>query len=102
MWRTDYNRQWILNGSDVFHQNLPENQCIFIRGFRVERTLRLFSRIRAAAEPKPDPSGNDDELGTDGPSYTAETLERQAELMFLQRQEVWREVIQTFGLTCAM
>ncbi|KAI9467413.1 hypothetical protein BJY52DRAFT_1350099 [Lactarius psammicola] len=49
-------------------ENLPENQCIFIRGFRVERTLRLFSRIRAAAEPKPDPSGNDDELGTEAVS----------------------------------
>ena len=32
-----------------------------------------------------------------GSLATAETLERQAELMFLQRQEVWREVIQTFG-----
>ncbi len=32
-----------------------------------------------------------------GSLATAETLERQAELMFLQRQEVWREVVQTFG-----
>ncbi|KAF8263058.1 hypothetical protein EI94DRAFT_1704292 [Lactarius quietus] len=41
-------------------ENLPESQCISIRGFRVERTLRIFSKIRAAAEPKPDPSGNDE------------------------------------------
>lgn len=32
-----------------------------------------------------------------GSLATAETLERQSELMFLQRQEVWREVAQTFG-----
>lgn len=32
-----------------------------------------------------------------GSLATAEALERQSELMFLQRQEVWREVVQTFG-----
>ncbi|KAF8264577.1 hypothetical protein EI94DRAFT_1831716 [Lactarius quietus] len=42
-------------------ENLPENQCLFVRGFRVERTFRIFSKIAAAAEPKPDPSGNDAE-----------------------------------------
>ena len=39
---------------------------MFIRGFRVERTFRIFSKkIRAAAEPKPDPSENDDEPETE-------------------------------------
>ncbi|KAH9066183.1 hypothetical protein EDB87DRAFT_1573806 [Lactarius vividus] len=37
-------------------ENLPESQCIFIRGFRIKRTfLGKMPRIRAAAEPKPDP-----------------------------------------------
>ncbi|KAI9511932.1 hypothetical protein F5148DRAFT_1280314 [Russula earlei] len=35
-------------------KNLPENQCIFIRGFRVARTLRVLPRqLRAAAKPAP-------------------------------------------------
>ncbi|KAH9070983.1 hypothetical protein EDB83DRAFT_2673770 [Lactarius deliciosus] len=41
-------------------ENLPENQCIFIRGFRIKRTfLGKMPRIRAAAEPKPDPRKRD-------------------------------------------
>ncbi|KAH9021278.1 hypothetical protein EDB83DRAFT_2231297 [Lactarius deliciosus] len=43
-------------------EDLPENQCIFIRGFRVKRFLGLFSRIEGAAEPKPDPRGNGRQL----------------------------------------
>ncbi|KAH8998264.1 hypothetical protein EDB86DRAFT_825160 [Lactarius hatsudake] len=43
-------------------RNLPENQCIFIRGFRVKRFFfGLVPRIRGAAEPKPDTRGNDGE-----------------------------------------
>ncbi|KAH9038288.1 hypothetical protein EDB84DRAFT_1437254 [Lactarius hengduanensis] len=45
-------------------ENLLENQCIFIRGFRIKRTfLGKIPRIKAAAEPKPDPrrSGSDRE-----------------------------------------
>jgi hypothetical protein len=35
---------------------------MFIRGYRVERTFRIFpKKIRAAAEPKKDPSGNDEQ-----------------------------------------
>ena len=41
------------------NQNLPENQCIFIRGFRVARFSRIIPRLRAAAGharlPDPDP-----------------------------------------------
>ncbi|KAH9066175.1 hypothetical protein EDB87DRAFT_1732214 [Lactarius vividus] len=41
-------------------ENLPENQCIFIRGFRVKRIFfRTISLIKAAAEPKPDTRGDD-------------------------------------------
>ncbi|KAH9163728.1 hypothetical protein EDB89DRAFT_482398 [Lactarius sanguifluus] len=36
-------------------ENLPENQCIFIRGFRMKRIFfGTIPRIRGAAEPKPD------------------------------------------------
>ena len=35
-------------------QNLPENQCVFIRGFRVTRVLGiLHRRLRGAAGPNP-------------------------------------------------
>jgi len=29
-------------------QNLPQNQCIFVRGFRVTRILSLWPRLRGA------------------------------------------------------
>ncbi|KAH9066169.1 hypothetical protein EDB87DRAFT_1589299, partial [Lactarius vividus] len=55
-------------------RNLPENQCIFIRGFRVKRFFfGLVPRIKAAAEPKPDTRGNDPEPEKEGvpiPSVT--------------------------------
>jgi hypothetical protein len=37
-------------------EDLPENQCIFVRTFRAKpNLLRLTIKIEAAAEPKPDP-----------------------------------------------
>jgi hypothetical protein len=33
---------------------LPQNQCVFIRGFRAKRTFFWTIRMRAAAEPLPD------------------------------------------------
>ncbi|KAH8998269.1 hypothetical protein EDB86DRAFT_2912058 [Lactarius hatsudake] len=43
-------------------ENLPENQCIFIRGFRIKRIFfRTITRIKAAAEPGPDTPGDDSE-----------------------------------------
>ncbi|KAH8991261.1 hypothetical protein EDB92DRAFT_687617 [Lactarius akahatsu] len=39
--------------------NLPEDQCIFVRGFRVARAFKLFPRLRGAAGYTPDPSGPD-------------------------------------------
>ncbi|KAH9021558.1 hypothetical protein EDB85DRAFT_413948 [Lactarius pseudohatsudake] len=42
-------------------ENLPEDQCIFIRGFRVKRIFGIIPWIRAAAEPEPDTRGNDRE-----------------------------------------
>ncbi|KAH9070966.1 hypothetical protein EDB83DRAFT_2365601 [Lactarius deliciosus] len=41
--------------------DLPEDQCIFIRGFRVTRKFKILPRLKGAAEPKPDPRGNDRE-----------------------------------------
>jgi hypothetical protein len=39
-----------------YNQNLPEDQCIFIRGFRATRRLGLLpSRLRGAAGPAPTP-----------------------------------------------
>jgi len=32
-------------------ENLPENQCIFIRGYRAARTSNILSRVRSAAGP---------------------------------------------------
>jgi hypothetical protein len=34
-------------------QNLPEDQCIFIRGFRVVRTTNILSKLKGAAGPNP-------------------------------------------------
>src|SRR6266851_2879349 len=41
------------------NQNLPEDQCIFIRGFRATRLLGILPRLRGAAEPTQ--SSNEDE-----------------------------------------
>ena len=34
-------------------QNLPQNQCVFVRGFRVKRILNFWPRLRGAG-PTPD------------------------------------------------
>ena len=36
-----------------YMQNLPQNQCIFVRGFRVTRILNIWPRLRGAG-PAPD------------------------------------------------
>jgi hypothetical protein len=47
---------------DLFsNQYLPENQCIFIRGFRVSRFSMILPRLRAAAEPARVPEGDSDD-----------------------------------------
>ncbi|KAI0276285.1 hypothetical protein BGY98DRAFT_1098257 [Russula aff. rugulosa BPL654] len=41
-------------------ENLPENQCVFIRGYRVARTFWMLPRrLKAAAGPSTDPDGYD-------------------------------------------
>ncbi|KAI9463231.1 hypothetical protein BJY52DRAFT_72256 [Lactarius psammicola] len=42
-------------------EDLPEDQCIFIRGFRVTRKYKIFPRLKGAAGPNPDPEGYDEE-----------------------------------------
>ncbi|KAH9162082.1 hypothetical protein EDB89DRAFT_670414 [Lactarius sanguifluus] len=42
-------------------ENLPENQCIFVRGFRIKRSFKIFPRVKGAAEPPPDQKRTDDE-----------------------------------------
>lgn len=43
-------------------QDLPEDQCILIRGFRVTRKLMILPRVlKGAGGPNPDPKGSDPE-----------------------------------------
>ncbi|KAF8265475.1 hypothetical protein EI94DRAFT_1831192 [Lactarius quietus] len=42
-------------------ENLPVNQCVFIRGFRVHKRMLWRPKLRAAAKPNPDPKGDDGE-----------------------------------------
>jgi len=44
---------------------LPENQCIFIRGFRVARVLGIWPRLRGQAGPAPGTSGHEPESESD-------------------------------------
>jgi hypothetical protein len=43
-----------LDYSIIFFQNLRDNQCIFVRGFRVARILNIWPRLRGEAEPATD------------------------------------------------
>ncbi|KAH9032022.1 hypothetical protein EDB85DRAFT_1890866 [Lactarius pseudohatsudake] len=45
-------------------ENLPENQCVFVRGYRVARTSEILSRVRRVVGPTADPSGSDSGLNT--------------------------------------
>ncbi|KAI0245789.1 hypothetical protein BJV78DRAFT_248715 [Lactifluus subvellereus] len=58
--------QWSFSREDVLGavlnpgrsgQNLREDQCVFIRGWRVTRTLMVLRRLRGAAEHSPDSDG---------------------------------------------
>ena len=46
-------------------EDLPENQCIFLRGFRVARKYKIFPRLKGASGPNPDPKGYDVEPDSD-------------------------------------
>ncbi|KAI9454401.1 hypothetical protein BJY52DRAFT_729609 [Lactarius psammicola] len=55
------NRGAVLNrGPDG--EGLPEDQCIFLRGFRATRKFKIFPpKLKGAAGPNPDPKGYDEE-----------------------------------------
>jgi len=58
-------------------QNLPENQCVLVRGFRVTRVLRILPRrLRGAAGPNLIlPRGSDDDESDKGLTSMASELE---------------------------
>jgi len=43
-----------IHGLDTRYQDLPENQCVFIRGYRVIRILNIWPRLRGLAGPSSD------------------------------------------------
>jgi hypothetical protein len=60
-------------GRTFSNQNLPENQCIFIRGFRVTRFPMILPRLRAAAGPAQLPDEDDPNPDTQLKSIPDET-----------------------------
>ena len=58
------NEPKISSAYSCVYENLPEDQCIFIRGFRVARTLGILPKhLRAAAKPPTDTDGDDWDSG---------------------------------------
>jgi hypothetical protein len=56
----------------VFPKDLPEDQCVFVRGFRVaRRAFKLFTRLKGAAEHIEDPGGHDCEPELEAVSITS-------------------------------
>ncbi|KAF8262298.1 hypothetical protein EI94DRAFT_1808981 [Lactarius quietus] len=73
-----YGTQWqhpltaLALGGDLPPEPVVDDQCIFIRGFRVKRNcFGTIKRIRAAAEPKPDQHRNDHEPDMEGVRISA-------------------------------
>ncbi|KAN0141537.1 hypothetical protein V8E53_000782 [Lactarius tabidus] len=77
---------WGPNGKHL----VPENQCIFIRGFRVTRKLVILLRLRGAARSNPDPNGYDAdrEPGTELVSIPVPPTSRSGHttLLFVRRE----------------
>jgi len=64
-WKPSQNRGALLNFGPN-GENLPEDQCIFIRGFRATRRLKILPRkFKAAAGPSREPEGDDEEPDPD-------------------------------------
>ena len=65
------------------YQNLPENQCVFIRGFRVSRSFWMLpKRLKAAAGPSSDPGGNGGDPDTEIITLSPVTTVRDSILIF--------------------
>jgi hypothetical protein len=56
-----------------WYQDLPQNQCIFVKGFHVIRFLKILPRVRAEADPDQDSSGHEPEFDTQLVSIPANT-----------------------------
>jgi hypothetical protein len=66
-------------------QNLPENQCVLVRGYRVTRAFGIFPRLRGAAGPDLILQGDDDsddEPDKELTSIASETKVRALDLHF--------------------
>jgi hypothetical protein len=56
----------------VFRKDLPEDQCVFVRGFRVaRRAFKLFTKLKGAAGHTQDPGGHDCEPELEAVSITS-------------------------------
>ena len=65
------------------YQNLPENQCVFIRGFRVSRSFWVLPRhLKAAAGPSSDAGGYDGNPDTELISLSPFTTVKNPILIF--------------------
>jgi len=51
-------------GLIYLNKNLPEDQCIFVRGFRATRLLGILPRLRGAAELTQNPNEDENEDNT--------------------------------------
>jgi hypothetical protein len=60
------------------YQNLPEDQCIFLRGFRVYRLFGIIPRLRGAADPTWSPGRDEPESDKQLMSTPPETNVRQS------------------------
>ena len=64
-------------------KNLPENQCVFIRGFRVARSFwKLGRHLEAAAGPSPNLGGYDCDPDTEVISIPAGTEVKDSAIFF--------------------
>jgi hypothetical protein len=43
---------------------LPENRCLFVRGFRVTRFMKMLPKLRGAADPTEDSGEHEAEFDT--------------------------------------
>jgi hypothetical protein len=60
------------------YQNLPEDQCVFLRGFRVSRLFGIIPRLRGAADPTWSPGQDEPEFENQLISIPPESNVRQS------------------------
>ena len=78
------NEPKISSAYSCVYENLPEDQCIFIRGFRVARTLGILPKhLRAAAKPPTDTDGDDWDSGPEVELISMPTVSKVSHLVFV-------------------